>query len=178
MSFMELAKRRYSVRSYKDLQIEEEKLLQVLEAGRVAPSAVNFQPLQYIVLQEEEIRKKVAATYSRDWILQAPVIIVVCGDHNQAWRRADGKDHCDIDAAIAIDHMTLAATELGLGTCCVCAFNSMQCSKILGLPRHLEAIALLPIGYPADQCDENRHETKRKKLSDLVHWNGFKASEK
>ncbi|MBZ4647265.1 MAG: nfrA2 [Clostridia bacterium] len=173
MSFLELAKRRYSVRDYKDTPVEEEKILQVLEAGRVAPSAVNYQPLYFIVVRDEELRKKILTTYPRNWIASAPVIIVVCGDHSKAWRRADGKDHCDIDTAIAIDHMTLAATDLGLGTCWVCAFNSMQCHKILGLPSHIEVIALLPLGYPADQADVDRHGTKRKKIEEIVHWDGF-----
>ncbi|WP_094545914.1 nitroreductase family protein [Petroclostridium xylanilyticum] len=173
MSFLELAKRRYSVRDYKDTPVEEEKILQVLEAGRVAPSAVNYQPLYFIVVRDEELRKKILTTYPRNWIASAPVIIVVCGDHSKAWRRADGKDHCDIDTAIAIDHMTLAATDLGLGTCWVCAFNSMQCHKILGLPSHIEVIALLPLGYPADQADVDRHSTKRKKIEEIVYWDGF-----
>ena len=110
------------------------------------------------------------ATYSRDWILEAPVIIVICGDHSKSWRRADGKDHCDIDAAIAVDHMTLAATELGLGSCWVCAFDSMQCHKVLKLPPHIETIVLLPLGYAADKGDPERHETKRKKMEEIVFW--------
>ncbi|MDK2820730.1 MAG: hypothetical protein PWP31_695 [Clostridia bacterium] len=173
MSFLDLAKKRYSVRSYQDKPVEKEKLLQVLEAARIAPSAVNFQPWQFVVVQDEELKNKITTTYAKDWIKQAPVIIVVCGDHKKSWRRADGKDHCDIDIAIAIDHMTLAAADLGLGTCWVCMFNAMECSKILRLPSNIEPIALLPIGYPADQVDINRHDTKRKKLEEIVHWDGF-----
>lgn len=173
MSFIDLAKKRFSVRSYKGVPVEEEKIKQVLEAGRIAPSAVNFQPVYFIVLRDEEQKKKVASAYKRDWIQKAPVIIVVCGDHSKSWRRADGKDHCDIDAAIAIDHMTLAATELGLGTCWVCAFDSMECHDSLGLPSNLETIALLPLGYPDNQADMGRHETKRKRLEDLVSWDKF-----
>ena len=174
MSFLELAKRRYSVRSYKEIPVEEGKLKQVLEAGRVAPSAVNFQPLHFVVVQDVERRKKIASTYRKGWILQAPVIIVICGDHSKSWRRPDGKDHCDIDAAIAIDHMTLAAADLGLGTCWVCMFNSMQCHSILDLPPHMETIALLPLGYPGDQGDMNRHGN-RKSFKEMVHWDGFHA---
>ena len=173
MSFLELAKRRYSVRSYKEIPVEEEKLKQVLDAGRVAPSAMNFQPLHFVVAQDEEMRKKITSTYHKDWILQAPVIMVICGDHSKSWRRPDGKDHCDIDAAIAIDHMTLAAADLGLGTCWVCMFNAMQCHRILDLPSHMETIALLPLGYPAGEGDVNRHGTKRKNLKEMVHWGGF-----
>lgn len=173
MLFPDLAKKRCSVRSYKDIPVEEEKLKQVLEAARIAPSAVNFQPLYFIVVRDREQKKKVASSYRRDWIQKAPAIIVICGDHSKSWRRADGKDHCDIDAAIAIDHMTLAAVELGLGTCWVCAFNAMECHKALNLPSHLEAIALLPIGYPEDLPDVERHATQRKRLEDMVFWDRF-----
>ncbi|HHT62941.1 MAG: nitroreductase family protein [Bacillota bacterium] len=173
MSFLDLAKKRFSVRNYQARPVEEEKLMQVLEAGRVAPSAVNYQPVHFIVVRNEEIKKKVASTYKRDWLLTAPVIIVVCGDHSRSWRRGDGKDHCDIDAAIAIDHMTLAAVELGLGTCWICAFNSMECHKILGLPSHIEVIALLPLGYPGQEADTERHQTQRKPLDELVSWDKY-----
>jgi nitroreductase len=174
MTFLELAKKRYSVRKYKNIPVEEDKLQQVLEAGRVAPSAVNFQPLHFIVFREEEMRKKVADTYEIGaWIYEAPVIIMICGDHSKAWRRPDGKGHCDIDAAIAADHMTLAAAELGLGTCWVCNFDTRVLHKLLRLPPHVEAIVLLPLGYPADQGDPGRHETKRKKMEEIVHWDTF-----
>lgn len=173
MSFLELAKKRYSVRSYLNKPVEQERINQVLEAGRVAPSAKNFQPFFFIVMKDEELRNKVAAAYSRDWLRQAPVIIVVCGDHSRSWKRNDGKDHCDIDAAIAIDHMTLAAADLGLGTCWICAFDAAECHRILGLPSHIEVITLLPLGYPADQPDEERHGKMRKKLGEIVCWDGF-----
>ncbi|MGI6308110.1 MAG: nitroreductase family protein [Dethiobacteria bacterium] len=174
MSFLELAKKRYSVRSFKDMPVEEEKLRVVLEAGRVAPSAVNYQPIYFIVVQEKEIKEQIGGTYKGSWILEAPVIIVICGDHSKSWRRADGKDHCDIDAAIAIDHMTLAAADLGLGTCWVCAFNSMECHRILRLPAHIETIALLPLGYPAEEEGIDRKVAKKRKpMDEIVHWNGF-----
>ncbi len=162
------------MRKYRDLPVEDEKLRQVLEAGRIAPSAVNIQPWYLIVAREEAVRRQVATSYRRDWILQAPVIIVVCGDHSRAWRRFDGKDHCDIDTAIAIDHMTLAAVELGLGTCWVCAFNPQIIRDIFKLPGHIEPVALLPLGYPADvEDDVNRHDSKRKPLEEIVFWDGF-----
>ena len=145
-----------------------------MEAARLAPSAHNFQPWQFIVLQDGELKEKVTSAYSGHWLKSAPVIIVVCGDHSKSWRRADGKDFCDIDAAIAIDHLTLAAVEQGLGTCWVGAFNAMECSKILGLPHYLEPIALIPLGYPDEESPlQNK---KRKNLEELVHWNSFRLS--
>ncbi|KUO53421.1 MAG: nitroreductase [Desulfitibacter sp. BRH_c19] len=173
MTFLDLAKSRYSVRKYKDVPVEKEKLLQVLEAGRVAPSAVNLQPCHFIVLQDEVIRQKIFETYKKSWFQQAPVIIVVCGNHKTSWHRTDGKDHCDIDIAIAVDHMTLSAVDNGLGTCWVCAFDAAKCRQVLGLPDDIEPIVLLPLGYPDDQTDVNRHDTKRKKLEEIVSWDGY-----
>jgi len=173
MEFLELAKLRCSVRKYKDLTVEEEKLARVFEAARVAPSAHNKQPVHLVVLRDGELRQKVNALYEREWLAEAPVAVVVCGDHGQSWRREDGKDHCDIDAAIVIDHMMLAAAELQLGTCCVCNFSAAQCAAVLGLPADLEPIAILPIGYPAVEADVTRHSGKRRQLEELVHWDGF-----
>jgi len=167
MSFIDLAKKRYSVRDFKDIPVEREKILQVLEAGRVAPSAVNYQPWHFIVVTDEKVKNMVAEAYPRDWFKKAPVIIVACGDHSKSWKRKDGKDHCDIDVAIAVDHMTLAATDLGLGTCWVCAFDAEKCHKTLGLPENLEVIALMPLGYPADK---GAPEKRRKSIEDIVSW--------
>jgi nitroreductase len=115
MTFIELAKLRYSCRNYDSRSIEKDKLELILEAGRVAPSAVSFQPWHFIVIQEKESLTKAHAVYHRECFRTAPCVIVICGDHHQSWKRKqDGKDHFDIDIAIAVDHMTLQATELGL----------------------------------------------------------------
>ena len=173
MSFLSLAKQRYSSRSFKPKAVEEEKLLQILEAGRIAPSAKNNQPWYFVVIRDKENLKQITECYQRPWLQEAPVIIVICGDHSKSWRRQDGKDHCDIDIAIAIDHMTLAATDLGLSTCWICKFDVMKCDSILNLPDDIEAIALLPVGYPADSTNSSRHDTLRRPLSDIVHWEKF-----
>lgn len=172
MSFIDLALKRYSVRDYKATPVEKEKLYQVLEAGRIAPSAVNYQPWHFIVITDESVKSRVSECYARDWFKTVPAIIIVCGDHAKSWKRKDGKDHCDLDAAIAVDHMTLAATELGLGTCWVCAFDAKRCHEVLGLPENLEAIAMMPIGYAADNQEP---EKKRKSLADIVSWEGYQG---
>ncbi|HHV60651.1 MAG TPA: nitroreductase [Clostridiaceae bacterium] len=170
MSFIDLARKRYSVRNYKDKPVEKEKILQVIEAARYSPSAVNYQPRHFIVVTTEEMKNRISETYPRDWFRKAPAIIVVCGDHSTSWKRKDGKDHCDIDAAIAIDHLTLAAADIGLGTCWVCAFDAAKCHQVLGLPDHLEVVALLPIGYTAD---DEIPQKKRKSLDEIVSWEGY-----
>ena len=111
MAFIDIAKKRYSSRKYLDKPVDRELLLQVLEAGRVAPSAKNKQPWHFVVITQEAQLKKIRECYERNWLQTAKCIIVVCGDHREAWRRADGKIHTDIDVAITVDHMTLAQTS-------------------------------------------------------------------
>jgi nitroreductase len=175
MTFLELAKKRMSVRKFQDRPVEEEKLRRVLEAARLAPSAHNYQPYAFIVIREGELREKVTATSKFSWLKSAPVLIVACGDHERSWHRYDGKDHCDIDVAIATDHLTLQAAELGLGTCWVCLFDALQCHEILGLPDHLEPVALIPIGYPAVEGERESGDKKRLALAQMVHWDRYQA---
>ncbi len=171
MTFIELAKRRYSCRSYDFSPVEQDKLELILEAGRIAPSAVNNQPWYFIVIREKENLKRVHGVYHREWFQTAPCVIVICGDHIQSWKRKqDGKDHCDIDISIAVDHMTLQATELGLATCWICNFDKEKTTQILNLPSYLEPIVLLPVGYPLDRPDSSRHEEKRKKIQDIISF--------
>jgi len=170
MSLIEIAKKRYSVRDYKNIPVEREKLLQILEAGRIAPSAVNYQPWHFIVITDEDMKIKVAEAYSRDWFKKAPAIIIACGDHSRSWKRRDGKDFCDIDIAISLDHISLAATELGLGTCWICAFDAVKCHSILNLPENIEVIALMPVGYAEDVPQP---EKKRKSIEEIVSWDSY-----
>ena len=169
MNLLEIAKSRYSVRNYKSNEVEESKLALVLEAFRVAPSAVNFQPWHLIVMKLAQNKAKVYEAYQREWLKSAPILLIACGDHTASWKRSDGKDHLDIDMGIAIDHLMLQATELGLGTCWVCNFNAVILKQNLNLPEQIEQIAIIPLGYPVDTSDINRHDTKRKTLSEFVH---------
>lgn len=165
--FLELAQKRYSLRNFKDKEIEKDKIRTVLEAAILSPSAVNKQPLNYIVVSNEEKKRELIDTYPRKWIMNVPTIIVVCIDHSLSWKRSDGKDHGDIDAGIAIEHIGLAATDVGLGTCIVCNFEPEKLDKVLELPEHMEAVALIPIGYPEN---EDIPSKKRKSFEDMVSW--------
>lgn len=167
MDFEKLVKNRYSVRKYKEKDVEREVLEEILETIRNAPSAVNYQPWHFTVVMDDVTKEKLAEAYPVEWIKKAPVIIVAIGDHSKSWVRDDEKDFCDIDVAIAVDHLSLAAVEKGLGTCWVCAFDKVMVGKVLDLPEHLEPIALLPLGYPIDQ--EVRAK-KRKSLDEIVSW--------
>lgn len=175
MDFLSLAKTRCSVRAYQPRPVEEEKLRTVLEAGRIAPSACNLQPWVFIVVRDLEAKARLAEAYPREWMAKAPVVLVLCADHSQSWKRSDGKDHGDVDIAIAADHMTLAAADQGLGTCWICAFDANKCRKALHIPEYIEPVVLLPLGYPEKVSDPDRHLERRKKLEDIVHWDGFEV---
>jgi nitroreductase len=173
MDFKELAKRRYSVRNYQTTPVEKEKLIQIVEAGLLAPSAVNFQPWKFVVVTEPALLSQLHGCYHRDWFKSAPACIVAIGDHDSGWHRpTDGKDYTDMDVAIAIDHVMLAATEIGLGTCWICHFNADKCAEIFKLTPNLEIIAMIPVGYPVPGTPP---EKKRKTMDELVQWNRFEA---
>lgn len=152
MSFLELAQARYSVRSYKDIPIEEEKLKLVLEAGRIAPTACNNQPQKIYVAKSEEARKKLASVCRCTF--GAPVILVVCYDRTRDWKNKlmPPYESGETDAAIVCTHMMLQAFELGIGSCWVGYFNADAVSKALNLPENLTVSALLPIGYPGEDA--------------------------
>jgi nitroreductase len=165
MEFQELIEKRYSVRAYKPDSVGDETLAQVLEAARLAPTAANRQPFQLIVIHTAGREAELKRIYGRDWFVQPPLVICVCGVHAQGWvRRDDGKSYVDVDAAIVMDHLILAAADLGLGTCWIGAFNPDAAREVLGLPEGVEPIAFTPLGYPADQLGAK----KRKPLTELV----------
>ena len=134
MSFLELARKRYSVRAYKPDPVEDEKLQQVLEAARLAPSACNLQPFQFIVIHTRGREAELRRIYSSSWFVQAPIVICACGMPSQSWRRRDGKNYCDVDVTIAMDHLILAAADLGLGTCWIGASIPMRPVKCWDCP--------------------------------------------
>lgn len=101
MSFLELARKRCSIRKYAPKNVEQEKIDYILEAARLAPSAVNYQPWYFVWVQSAEGKAKLQECYPREWFKQAPYYLIVCGDHQQSWKRGDHKDHMDIDTAIA-----------------------------------------------------------------------------
>lgn len=169
MDFQELVKKRYSVRSFKEQPVEKEKVRKVLETAHFAPSACNFQPWVFVVLHEKKSRAALRDAYDKDWFIDAPVVIVACCDRNRAWIRGDGKKYGDIDIAIAMDHLTLQAAELGLGTCWVGAFNEEKVREALKLPFHMEPVIMTPLGYP----DKDPGDKKRRDIEDVVKWEKF-----
>ncbi len=166
MDFKELTAKRYSVRAYKSQQIEDEKLQQVLDAARLAPTAANRQPFQFIVIHTAGRETELKRIYRAEWFCRAPLVICACALPSQAWSRMDNKNYGDVDVTIAMDHLILAATELGLGTCWIGAFDPVAARDVLGLPEGVEPVAFTPLGYPADQPGTKR----RRPLSELVRY--------
>lgn len=174
MQFLNLAKHRYSSRKYKNKPVEREKILKVLEAARIAPSAANKQPWKFIVFTEKVSLQTAYQMYHRDWFKKAPVVILACAETDKAWTRAeDSKNHADVDLAIAIDHITLQATELGLSTCWICNFYYKKTKQLLKLPENMEPIAIISLAYPDDEVNPNRHDKQRKSLGEIVSWEKF-----
>ena len=148
-AFLDLAEKRRSVRAYKPDEVPDELLQQVLEAGRLAPSACNKQPWRFIVVRSETGRRALGAAYAREWFWKAPVVIAVCILPKEAWTRSDdGKNYAMVDGALAMDHLQLAAAELGLGTCWIAAFDPAAAREILGLPDGVEIVGMTPLGFP------------------------------
>jgi nitroreductase len=171
MSFIDFARKRHSVRNYTAQPVEKEKMDYLLEAARIAPSAVNFQPWKMIVVTDKALLSQLQECYPREWFGTAPACIVVCGDHKRSWKRSsDEKDYCDVDVAIAITHLTLAAADQHLGTCWICNFDVRKCVATLSIPKHMEPIALILVGYPTNPNDLQEEDKERKPLSDLVEY--------
>jgi nitroreductase len=161
---------RKSVRAYLDKPVEEEKLNAVLEAARLAPSASNRQEWRFVIVREKEARNKVAmAAGQQMFIAQAPVIIAACAE-TDGHLMSCGEPCYPIDVAIALDHLTLRAVELGLGTCWIGKFNADEVKKILGIPDEIKVVQLMPLGYP---LEPDAVQKKRCAFAEIVkfdHW--------
>ena len=168
MSFLDIAKSRYSVRSYSKNKVEKEKLDKILAAANAAPTAANLQPVHLIVVQDEKGLERLSKGAD---IYNAPLAVIVCADHSKAWTRPfDSKKTTDIDASILTDHMMLEATELGLGSVWICYFKPDIIKKEFAIPKSVEPINILAIGYG---INSNGKETSRISLNDLVSYEKY-----
>ncbi|MCX7820168.1 MAG: nitroreductase family protein [Brevinematales bacterium] len=169
MEFLEIIENRESVRSYSNQEVEEDKLTKILEAARLAPSAANRQPWEFIIVKSKEMLEKVKQTYQRDWFYNAPLIIIVKGDKNQSWKRKDGYDSIETDLAIAMTYIILAAFDLGLATCWIGAFDESKLRRVLNLKENEVVYAITPLGYP-DKNYEPKGAKDRKDLKEIVRF--------
>jgi len=167
MDFRELISSRYSCRAYRRQPVPQEALDACIEAFVLAPTAANRQPLGLVIVETEGRSEELARIYKAEWFhTQPPLVLAVCADPQAAWRRSsDGQSYAMVDAAIAMDHLILAAAEQGLGTCWIGAFDPDAAREVLGLPEGIMPVALTPLGYPADQA----RPKLRKPATELVH---------
>ena len=165
MEFIDVIKERYSVRGYLDKEVEDEKLEYVLNAATIAPTGVNAQPFKVYVIDTKKYAKELSEIYGAKWFVEAPYVLCVVAVRNEAWTRPwDMKNIADIDATIVMDHIILAATDVGLGTCYIGAFKKYKAHEFLNLDENEEAVLFTPLGYG----DAEPRETPRKKLDEFV----------
>jgi nitroreductase len=167
MNFKELSVKRYSVRKYKDTPVDKETLNAVLEAGRVAPTAGNRQPQRILaVTGKEGLEKLDRCSHSR---YGAPAALVVCYDKNECWVRPfDNASSGEVDASIVTTAMMFQAVELGLGTLWVMHFDPVKLVEEFAVPENLIPVALLILGYAADDSVPRDKHTQRKAMDELV----------
>lgn len=172
MEFLELAQKRYSCRSFLNKEVEQEKIDKILEVARIAPTAVNFQPQRILVIRNKE--KIEALKDATRYTFDAPLIFAICYDRNVSWKRKyDGNDEGVVDASIVTTHMMLEATDLGLGTTWVGAFNPIKTKEILDLPENYEIVSLLPTGYASEEGVPSSSHEKRNNIEDIVSYEKF-----
>lgn len=175
MEFVDVVGLRKSVRSYSSQEVEAEKIIKILEAARLAPSWANKQCCKYIVVKDKT-KIEAMASLLNSWLKQAPAIVAACADPKDSGSR-NGMDYFLVDVGISMQQLVLAATDLGLGTCWIGAFDEGKIKKLLGVPENVKVVALTPIGYPADKEGVGGKLVKtligggkRKPLEDMVHW--------
>ncbi|MCS7120000.1 MAG: nitroreductase family protein [Nitrososphaerota archaeon] len=171
MDVFEAIQKRRSVRSYEPTPVPREKLERILEAARLAPSAMNLQPWHFIVVTDAGKREKLAQAPYAGFLREAPVVIVGCGNEKLSpkW--------FIIDVTIAMQNMVIMATSEGLGTCWIGSFNEKEVKELLRIPEEFRVVALLALGYPADKIDIQRGllhlVRRRKKLEDITSYEEF-----
>lgn len=170
MNIQTAIQKRFSVRKFQDKKPTQQQIHTLLEYANLAPSAGNLQARDFIIVDDQEIKNKLAkAALQQTFVAHAPIIIVVCANQKRiaSYGRRGIELYCLQDAAAAIEHILLLAVEMNLGGCWVGAFNEQQVTEILHLPHDIRPVALIPIGYPAII----RQKTNRIPIDQLIHQN-------
>jgi nitroreductase len=187
-TFLELAGARRSIRKYKADKIDDAALMRILEAGRIAPSGNNSQPWRFIVVTDDAVKRNLYEVAGRQpWIITAPVVVAVvadmraklAGEFKGKFEDKDiGADDPQFqavlvkavrDATIAADHIVMAATDEGLGTCWIAMYEQKDIRPVLKVPKHCHVVSIITIGFP----DESPDKRPRKDISDIASWNEF-----
>ena len=178
MHVLEAMRMRRSVRSYLPREIPAEVMARMKQALRMAPSACNIQPWHFVLVTDAALRLKLAqAARNQLWMAQAPVIVVCCARPIQAYKGMGGYGNsADVDVAIALDHLTLAAVADGLGTCWIGAFDEAQVKVLLGVSAHIRVVVMTPLGYPASpDLIKPLDEARRKPLAEIFSENHYEG---
>lgn len=167
MEFVDVINKRYSVRGYLDKEVEKEKLEYVLKAATLAPTGVNNQPFKVYVIDTKKNKEALREIYAAEWFVEAPYVLCVVGLVDKAWLRPwDRKNIVDIDATIVMDHIILAATDVGLGTCYIAAFKPDKAKRFLNLDENEVPVLFTPLGYG----NAEPRDTPRKELDEFVEY--------
>jgi nitroreductase len=177
MEFIDVIKSRRSIRGYSDRNVEDDKIEYLLECARLAPSWMNKQCWRFVVVREKErIEELAKASIINRWLRKVPVILVACADSLSSGKKKD-MEYFGVDVAIAMEHIILAATDIGLGSCWIGGFDEKKVKKALEIPPRIRVVALTPLGYPAQKegtSEKGRkiisRSTKRKSLREIVRY--------
>ncbi len=174
MDVFEAIGKRRSIRNYQDREVEEDKLFKILEAARQAPSASNRQEWRFVVVRDKVTRLKLCqAAKGQGFVNEAPVVIACCAQTDNHIMTC-GQACYVIDLAIAIDHMSLAAVELGLGSCWIGAFHEKEVKKILDIPQEIRVVEMLALGYPVQEPTEPKVRLALEKIAFFNKWSSSK----
>ena len=170
MELKDAIMKRRSIKKYLDIAVEQEKLADMIEAATMAPSAGNIQPWAFIIVQDKQKREAIArCCLEQLWMVHAPVFIVVCAETKRMKEFYGDKGatcYSRESCAAAIENMLLTATDLGLGTCWVGAFNERIAKRELSIPDDVSTIAIITVGYP----DEDPKMPERKRLDAICNF--------
>lgn len=171
MEYTDLIHNRESVRNYDpNRPVPKEILEKILDAGRIAPSACNYQPWKFLVISSPAMLEKVQTCYNREWFKDAPHVLVVLGLKDQAWNRSyDGYNSVETDVAIAMTHIILAAENEGVGTCWIAAYNPALLKEVLNPDENQLIFGITPLGYSKPGFQKTLIK-KRKSLEDIVEF--------
>ena len=179
MNFDQILNTRRSVRSFDSRPVSEKDIISIIEAARLSPSACNSQTWRFIFVTRSEIIRKICHEAMRPvipnkWLEQAPLVIVGCSHldiiANRVGARVTGIEYYQIDLGIAMEHMVLKATELGLGTCWIGWFDETNVKDILGIPKKIKVSALLAVGYSKKAPTNKRKRKPAKKIAFFEKW--------
>ena len=172
MNFYELAKSRYSVRSFQEKPVPQEEIDRLIQISHLAPTGCNLQPQRILILNEKEALEKLKECTNSHF--NAPLAMLICYHKEEGWtRRYDGAISAPVDCSIVATHIMLGAWELGIGSCWVMSFDPQKMRQNFNIPPELEPVALLVMGYPAKDSVPNPRHTQVRPIKDIISYNRF-----